>query len=101
VTYPTSASYFTRNADGSGGFISERACVNPPGYGYNGRGSQQCDKGTYNAGDNYGSCMACPDGFTTADVGAGFTQADCGIRAGFGNVNGTIKPCPMGECIWQ
>ena len=97
VQYPTSASYFVTNPDGSGGFISIKACVNLPGYGYNGRVSQKCDAGTYNQGDTYGTCQACPFGMTKQDVGVGITSADCGTAAGFGLVNGTIKPCPIGK----
>lgn len=76
--------------------MSVSACVNLPGYGYNGRVSQPCPTGSYSAGDNYGVCISCPRGFTTAGIGAGVTEADCGVAAGWGNVNGTILPCPIG-----
>lgn len=68
----------------------------PTGYGYNGRVSQRCDLGTYNAPDTYGTCSPCPFGTTTSAVGAGVTILDCGLAAGFGNVSGTITPCPIG-----
>jgi hypothetical protein len=89
--YPTSASYHQALADGSGGFVSVLACVNPAGYGFNGSVAEQCPKGTYNAADTYGNCTACLPGFTTAGPGAGVTQSDCQD----GNI--TIF-CPIGEC---
>lgn len=95
--FPNSASYFVRNPDGSGGFVSVKACVNLPGYGYNGKISEQCPTGSYSAGDSNGACVSCPEGFTTAGPGVGVTEADCGVAAGYGNVNGTIRPCRIGE----
>lgn len=99
--YPTSVSYFVRNADGSGGFVSMKACVNPPGYGFNGRNapfakSERCPPGSYNAGDTYSNCTNCPNGLTTAGPGVSVTAGDCGIAAGFAVVNGTVRPCPIG-----
>lgn len=94
--FPTSASYFVRNADGSGGFVSARACVNQPGYGFNGRESERCPPGSFNAGDTYSNCNSCQYGFTTAGPGLGVAADDCGIAAGFGNVDGTVRPCPLG-----
>lgn len=58
--------------------------------------SQKCEQGSYNQGDTYGLCTACPYGTTTRDVGVGVTAADCGVAAGFGNFSGTIVPCPIG-----
>jgi hypothetical protein len=78
------------------------ACVTQAGWGYNDCISQKCDQGTYNAADNRATCTSCPFGFTTQDVGAGVTSADCGIAAGFGwnNQTGMIAnatvPCPIG-----
>lgn len=77
--FPTSASYFVRNADGSGGFMSARACVNQPGYGFNGRESERCPSGSFNAGDTYSTCNSCQYGFTTAGPGLGVAADDCGI----------------------
>jgi hypothetical protein len=96
TTYPTSAQYFTTNADGTRGFISALACVTQDGYGYNGRVAQKCAQGKYNNKDNYLDCKDCPYGMTTQDVGAGYTQADCGVAAGFGWVNGKVDLCPIG-----
>jgi hypothetical protein len=84
------------------GFYNVLACVTKDGWGYNGRIAQQCDQGTYNVRDNRATCTSCPFGFTTANVGAGYTQADCGIAAGYGwyNQTGMIAnasvPCPIG-----
>jgi hypothetical protein len=94
--YPTSNSFYQNNTDGTGGFISVKACVNLPGYGYNGRVSQKCDKGTFNAPDTYGTCTACPYGTTTTDVGAGVVIGDCGVAPGFGKYNNSYMPCPVG-----
>jgi hypothetical protein len=89
--FPNSASFFARHPDGSGGFVSGLACVNPPGYGFNGSAAEQCPKGSYNAADTYGNCTLCPGypGFTTAGPGAGVTQSDC--------QNGNGTHCPIGE----
>lgn len=102
TTYPNSTQYYytANSAQGAVGFISALACVTLPGYGYNGRIAQQCDKGTYNAADTRSTCTQCTYGFTTSDVGAGVTVDDCGPAAGFGyyNVSGTpnLVPCPIG-----
>lgn len=66
------------------------------GFGYNGRIAQPCDRGFWNLADSYGTCKACGYGLTTAAVGAGKTEADCGLAAGFGNNGGTVGPCPAG-----
>jgi hypothetical protein len=49
-------SRYHRNADGSGGFVSNLACVTQAGWGYNGRNSYKCAKGTYNGKDTYSDC---------------------------------------------
>jgi hypothetical protein len=95
--YPTSNSFYLDNGDGTGGFISAKACVNKPGFGYNGRVSQKCEKGTYNAPDTYGLCTACPYGLTTTDVGAGVYLSDCGVAPGFGKYGSSYLPCPIGS----
>lgn len=69
----------------------------PTGYGYDGRVSQLCPKGTYNPGDNYATCTQCDYGLTTQAPGAGITVADCGLAPGFGQINGSAKPCPIGK----
>ena len=66
------------------------------GFGYNGRIAQPCDRGFWNLADSYGTCKACGYGLTTAAVGAGKKEADCGLAAGFGNNGGTVGPCPAG-----
>lgn len=83
---------------GARGFVSVRACVNQAGYGYNGRISQQCAKGMYNAQDTYSPCSACPGGLTTSGVGAGRAPADCGVAAGFGwsSEQSAVVPCELG-----
>lgn len=78
-------------------YTNPPSAVNQAGYGYNGRISQKCDQGTYNSADTYGICEKCPYGMTTLEPGAGVTINDCGIAAGFGNVGGVIKPCPIGK----
>lgn len=47
---------YHRNADGTGGFVSNLACVTQAGWGYNGRNSYKCEKGTYNGKDTLGDC---------------------------------------------
>lgn len=47
---------YHRNADGSGGFVSNLACVTQAGWGYNGRNSYKCEKGTYNGKDTLSDC---------------------------------------------
>lgn len=103
-TYNTSASFFTNNSDGTYGFTSVKACVTQDGYGYNGRVAQQCAKGTYNNKDNYNDCTPCIYGLTTSDVGAGVTDADCGMAPGFGLDGTVIRECPIGtynNLTWQ
>lgn len=80
-----------------GGFTSVMACVNMPGYGYNGRVSQKCEVGTWNTGDNYGDCTACGFGLTTEAVGAGVNLTSCGLAAGYGRGPSGIMPCPIGS----
>jgi hypothetical protein len=91
--YPTSAAFYQALADGSGGFVSVLACVNPPGYGFNGSAAEQCLKGSYNAADTYGNCTACPLGYSTAGPGTGVTQRDCTNNTG----TGTTQGCPIGK----
>lgn len=99
--YPNSAAWFVRdNATGTEGFTSPMACVNQAGYGYNGRVSQPCIKGFWNAKDTYGTCTACGYGLTTSAVGAGKSATDCGVAAGFGFDGTTVQLCPMGECLF-
>lgn len=43
-TYPNSSSYFVRNPDGTGGFVSELACVTQAGWGYSSRVAVKSDK---------------------------------------------------------
>lgn len=62
-----------------------------------GRGSQKCDKGFFNAGNNYAECQPCPHGKTTVAPGAGITDADCVPTTGFGLFNGRVQLCPIGE----
>jgi hypothetical protein len=98
--FPNSAAWFTTN-DGSGaqGYTSLRACVNAAGFGYNGRVSQPCDAGSYNAADTYGTCTQCGVGLTTRGVGLGVTASDCGLAAGYGwsAADSATMPCPAGE----
>jgi hypothetical protein len=62
-----------------------------------GRLAQRCDQGSFNPGDNYEPCTACPYGLTTAGPGAGLTSGDCMAAKGFGVTNGLMGPCPIGE----
>lgn len=107
ATYPNSASYYVTNGDTplTGGFTDTRACVTQDGFGMSARGAQQCMQGFYNPKDTYSACAACDFGTTTAGVGRGFTQADCGIAKGFGLVDGKIQTCPIGGwagcCGWS
>lgn len=99
ILYPNSSAYFYTNPeDGSAGFISALACVTEDGWGYNGRVAQQCDVGSYNSKDTRSTCTKCGYGLTTSAVGAGVTEADCGLAAGFGNNTATlaIAPCAIG-----
>jgi hypothetical protein len=78
------------------------ACVTKAGWGYNGRNSYKCDKGTYNDKDTYSNCKPCTFGLTTAGLAAGVKQSDCGIAPGYGYeftafYNTTIVECPIGE----
>jgi hypothetical protein len=102
TAYPNSASYYTNNGDGTGGFTSKWACVTRPGYGFNGtvgRGfSYPCPKGEYNSGDNWSGCTQCGYGLTTAAAGAGVRFSDCGTAPGFGWNGTAIVQCPKGEC---
>lgn len=42
-------------------------------------------------------CKACPYGYSTACVGCGVTQGDCGVRAGFGlAADGVVRECAIG-----
>ena len=94
--YPNSASFYSLNADGTKGFTSLQACVNEPGKGLSGRTSSPCPAGFYNQGDTTGPCQACPEGTTTAGEGLGTRLQDCGIKAGYGRVAGSIQLCPIG-----
>lgn len=96
ATYNVSAQYYVTNSDGTGGFISELACVTLPGYGLSGRVAQRCDQGYYNPGNNYDKCTACPFGTTTAGAGAGRTIADCSTALGHGKTDGKMGLCPIG-----
>lgn len=96
--YPRSSSYYVDNNDGrSFGFISKWACVNRPGYGFNGRWSLPCPLGAYNSQDNHDDCTQCGTGLTTAAPGAGVTFANCGIAAGYGYHSNAITLCPTGK----
>jgi hypothetical protein len=99
--YPNSAAWWVNNVDGTQGFTSERACVTPPGWGYSSRIANPCPIGSYNPRDTYGPCTACPDGRTTAAVGAGASLADCGIAQGYGFHDGAVTQCPLGEPLGQ
>lgn len=95
--YPNSASYYVDNGDGrTGGFTSKFACVNRPGYGFNGRWSFPCDKGSFNNEDNWSDCTVCGSGLTTIAAGQGVTSADCGIAPGYGFHSSAIVLCPQG-----
>lgn len=97
ATYSQSALYFTNSTDGSAyGFTSPMACVTINGYGYNSRVAQACEKGFYNALNNREDCKSCSYGLTTAGVGEGFVEGDCGIAPGFGYDGSTIREC---ECV--
>lgn len=100
VTYPRSASWYVSDSvTQTAGFISPMACVNQAGYGYDGRVSQPCNRGTWSLRDTYGDCKACDYGLTTVGVGAGKSEADCGVAAGFGydTLSSKVMPCPVGE----
>jgi hypothetical protein len=58
---------------------------------------QACPKGSYNSRDNYQDCKTCPYGYTTEGVGKGFTNSSCGVAKGFGQYDGKMQPCPIGE----
>lgn len=97
ATYSQSALYWTNATDGSAyGFTSPLACVTINGYGYNSRVAQACEKGYYNALNNREDCKPCGYGLTTAGVGLGFVEGDCGIAPGFGYDGSTIREC---ECV--
>lgn len=99
VTYPNSASRYVDNGDGTRGFTSKWACVTRPGWGFNGRWSFPCEKGSFNSGDNWYDCTPCPGiGQTTAAAGAGVKVSDCGTAPGYGFQAGAIAACPIGEC---
>jgi hypothetical protein len=59
--------------------------------------AQACTKGFYNNRDNYEDCKPCPYGMTTEGIAKGFTLASCGVAKGFGQYNGQMLPCPIGE----
>lgn len=40
--------------------------------------------------------QACAFGLTTQGSGKGVNESSCGIALGYGNVDGTIMPCPIG-----
>lgn len=93
---------YHKNADGTAGFMSPLTCVTKAGWGYNGRNSYKCDKGTYNSKDSYSNCKPCTFGLTTAGVGAGVKESDCGIAPGHGYeftafYNTTVVECPIGK----
>lgn len=96
-SYPRSASHFVDNGDSTGGFTSPSACVTPPGYGLQDNQAVPCPTGQYNGHDTTSNCTACPVPLTTAGPGAGVTAADCGAPAGYGNTNGSVVQCPIGE----
>lgn len=108
-SYSNSLKYFANTSAifsaSEGGFTNVAACVTQDGWGYNGRVAQKCDKGTYNAKNNYDTCKACAYGLTTPDIGAGVTSADCGMGPGFGKgSDGQIRECPIGTYnneTWQ
>jgi hypothetical protein len=98
TTHPRSAAWYVSDAaTATAGYTSPLACVNQAGFGYNGRVSQPCDRGTWSARDSHGTCVPCGYGLTTSAVGAGRTQADCGIAAGFGFDGANVVPCQIGE----
>lgn len=94
--YPNSSSWWRDDGAGRRGFISEAACVTPPGWGYSSRLANPCAVGFYNPRDTYAPCTACPIGRTTLEAGAGSTLADCGIAAGYGGYGGVVVQCPQG-----
>lgn len=99
MQYPNSSAWFVRdNATKTEGFTSPMACVNQAGFGYNGRISQPCGRGTWSLKDSYGTCVSCGYGLTTSGVGAGRTAADCGVAAGFGYDESTVQLCAVGKC---
>lgn len=71
------------------------------GYGMAGRGAQRCDKGFWNAGNNYDACTACPFGTTTKGPGSGLSAADCVVELGRGNVTGVVQACPIGRRLFD
>lgn len=95
---------YVKNADGTSGFVSPYACVTKAGWGYNGRNSYKCDKGYYNNKDTYSECKPCKFGLTTAGLGLGVKESDCGIAPGYGYgftayYNSSIVECPIGEFL--
>jgi hypothetical protein len=100
--YSKSAAFYVKQGDAEG-YTDVRACVTVDGYGYNGRNSQPCETGTYNARNNLESCKPCGFGYTTEGVGKGVTFASCGVAAGYGYdaVLQAVVPCPIGGSTWQ
>lgn len=78
------------NLDGSGGFTSPKACVNPAGSGFDGTAAAKCAKGTYNLGDNYGACLPCSINRATFT----FTQSQADpFQANATTKTGAESPC--------
>jgi hypothetical protein len=101
AAYPNSARSYVDNGDGrTSGFVSKFACVNRPGYGFDGRWSFPCPLGKYNAGDNWSDCTICGFGLTTTAPGAGVTFANCGIGPGYGYHGSAVVDCPVGRFVW-
>lgn len=100
--YSNSAQFYIKQGDAEG-YTDVKACVTKDGYGYNGRNSQPCEAGTYNARNTYDTCKPCGFGLTTEGVSKGITFASCGLAAGFGYdaVLKAVVPCPIGESTRQ
>lgn len=57
-------------------------CIVTCRYGYEGRSSEKCSRGSYNTGKNRDPCTDCGDGYTTASIGSS-RSSDCIPAAGF------------------
>lgn len=92
----TSASGHTDPA--SGGIIDAAACVTKPGWGWDGRISTECPKGSWAVGGDLSPCTECGFGLTTVGTATN-ASASCLLAEGYGSVSGVLQLCPIGELL--
>lgn len=80
----------------SGGITDAAACVTQAGWGWDGRISTECPKGSWAVGGDLSPCTECGFGQTTANTGS-VSVAACALAEGYGAVSGVIQLCPIGE----